>query len=191
MLAQIRACLPEPHTLPEDTPIHSRNAACEIPDCAGSGAVRDVAELLGRKAFFRESSYKECLVSRMQELRMVSFALSTPYLYTCTRQIELPAGTVDRPHGRTIVMVRERNGEISDLLGNIDARDANGSVSRFPSQFARLLTQYQDHPEAKSLAPDGTPCKGDTKRVAEACSRDCRRVSLCWEGNRSKMGRRR
>jgi hypothetical protein len=33
----------------------------------------------------------------------------------------------------------------------------------FPSQFARLLTQYQDHPEAKSLAPDGTPCKADTK----------------------------
>jgi hypothetical protein len=27
---------------------------------------------------------------------MVSFDLSTPYLCTCTRQIELPAGTVDR-----------------------------------------------------------------------------------------------
>lgn len=33
----------------------------------------------------------------------------------------------------------------------------------FPSQFARLLIQYQDHPEAKSLAPDGTPCEADTK----------------------------
>jgi hypothetical protein len=33
----------------------------------------------------------------------------------------------------------------------------------FPSQFARLLIQYQEHPEAKSLAPDGTPCKSDTK----------------------------
>jgi hypothetical protein len=32
----------------------------------------------------------------------------------------------------------------------------------FPSQFARLLIQYQEHPEAKSLAPDGTPCKADT-----------------------------
>jgi hypothetical protein len=32
----------------------------------------------------------------------------------------------------------------------------------FPSQFARLLVQYQDHPEAKSLAPDGTQCKPDT-----------------------------
>jgi hypothetical protein len=33
----------------------------------------------------------------------------------------------------------------------------------FPSQFRRLLTEYQEHPEAKSLAPDGTPCKSDTK----------------------------
>jgi hypothetical protein len=33
----------------------------------------------------------------------------------------------------------------------------------FPSQFARLLLQYQQHPEAKSLAPDGTQCKSDTR----------------------------
>src|SRR5206468_3115407 len=33
----------------------------------------------------------------------------------------------------------------------------------FPSQFARLLIDYQEHPESKSLAPDGTPCKADTK----------------------------
>jgi hypothetical protein len=33
----------------------------------------------------------------------------------------------------------------------------------FPSQFAHLLAQYQTHPEAKSLAPDGTPCRPDTR----------------------------
>jgi len=33
----------------------------------------------------------------------------------------------------------------------------------FPLQFRRLLVQYQEHPEAKSLAPNGTPCKSDTK----------------------------
>ena len=32
----------------------------------------------------------------------------------------------------------------------------------FPSQFARLLIDYQEHPEAKSLAPDGTSCKANT-----------------------------
>ena len=33
----------------------------------------------------------------------------------------------------------------------------------FPSQFSRLLIDYREHPEAKSLAPDGTPCKADTR----------------------------
>jgi hypothetical protein len=33
----------------------------------------------------------------------------------------------------------------------------------FPSQFKRLLIEYQEHPEAKSLAPDGGPCEADTK----------------------------
>jgi hypothetical protein len=32
----------------------------------------------------------------------------------------------------------------------------------FPSQFARLLMQYQRHPEAKSLAPDGAACQPET-----------------------------
>jgi hypothetical protein len=32
----------------------------------------------------------------------------------------------------------------------------------FPSQFSRLLIEYQEHPEAKSLAPDGTACNADT-----------------------------
>ncbi len=32
----------------------------------------------------------------------------------------------------------------------------------FPSQFARLLIEYQEHQEAKSLAPDGTECKSET-----------------------------
>jgi len=37
----------------------------------------------------------------------------------------------------------------------------------FPSQFARLLIQYQEHPEAKSLAPDITPCKADTRGLLQ------------------------
>jgi hypothetical protein len=32
----------------------------------------------------------------------------------------------------------------------------------FPSQFARLLIEYLEHPEAKSLAPDESECKADT-----------------------------
>lgn len=35
----------------------------------------------------------------------------------------------------------------------------------FPSQFARLLIEYQAHPEAKSLAPDNSPCGPQTRGV--------------------------
>jgi len=37
----------------------------------------------------------------------------------------------------------------------------------FPSQFARLLIEYQEHPEAKSLAPDNTPCEADTRGLLQ------------------------
>jgi len=37
----------------------------------------------------------------------------------------------------------------------------------FPSQFARLLIGYQEHPEAKSLAPDGTPCEAETSGLLQ------------------------
>jgi len=37
----------------------------------------------------------------------------------------------------------------------------------FPSQFARLLIEYQEHPESKSLAPDGTPCEAETSGLLQ------------------------
>jgi hypothetical protein len=37
----------------------------------------------------------------------------------------------------------------------------------FPSQFARLLIEYQSHPEAKSLAPDGSPCGAETRGLLQ------------------------
>ena len=36
-----------------------------------------------------------------------------------------------------------------------------------PSQFARLIVQYQEHREAKSLAPDGAPCAADTRGLLQ------------------------
>ena len=47
----------------------------------------------------------------------------------------------------------------------LNCRNSNGNIPYnvvFPSQFAHLLIQYRQHPEAKSLAPDGTPCSADT-----------------------------
>jgi hypothetical protein len=37
----------------------------------------------------------------------------------------------------------------------------------FPSQFARLLIQYQEHPEANGLAPDGSACPADTRGLLQ------------------------
>jgi len=37
----------------------------------------------------------------------------------------------------------------------------------FPFQFAHLIIQYQQHPEAKSLAPNGNPCMADTKGLLQ------------------------
>jgi hypothetical protein len=48
----------------------------------------------------------------------------------------------------------------------LNCKKTNGSIPYnvvFPSQFAHLLIQYQQHPEAKSLAPDGGPCGADTR----------------------------
>jgi hypothetical protein len=48
----------------------------------------------------------------------------------------------------------------------LNCRTANGNVPYnvvFPSQFAHLVAQYQQHPESKSLAPDGSPCMAETK----------------------------
>ena len=48
----------------------------------------------------------------------------------------------------------------------LNCKKTNGNIPYnvvFPSQFAHLLIQYQQHPEAKSLAPDGTPCSADTR----------------------------
>jgi hypothetical protein len=48
----------------------------------------------------------------------------------------------------------------------LNCKKTNGNVPYnvvFPSQFAHLIVQYQRHPEAKSLAPDGSHCPAETK----------------------------
>jgi hypothetical protein len=94
--AQVNACLPEPHTLPDDlqSPLEARLA--KFLAAQSQGHWDEVEELLGSMDVVNGSSYRRCLVSRMKELRMVSFDRSTPDLYTCTTKMDLAAGTVDR-----------------------------------------------------------------------------------------------
>jgi len=38
-----------------------------------------------------------------------------------------------------------------------------------PHTFELMFAQYRRHPEFKSLAPDGCPCKGDTRGLLKRC----------------------
>jgi hypothetical protein len=52
----------------------------------------------------------------------------------------------------------------------LDYNQVRGSVPSnavFPSQFERLVIEYQAHPEAKSLAPDGTACTANTRGLLQ------------------------
>lgn len=91
--AQVPMCLPESHKLPDDLRSSLEARLTIFLTAQAQGHWDDVEELFGSRY---KSSYRRCLVSRMQELRMVSFDLSDPDLYTCTVKMELPAGTVDR-----------------------------------------------------------------------------------------------
>jgi hypothetical protein len=102
--AQIPAgCLPAPHALPDDLRASLDKRFSEFLAAQAEGQWDNVAELLGRCRFgwctdgnFYISSYKQCLVSRMQEVRMLGFDFSNPDLYTCSTKMELPTGTVAR-----------------------------------------------------------------------------------------------
>ena len=49
----------------------------------------------------------------------------------------------------------------------------------FPLQCAHLLIQYQQHPEAKSLASNGTPCNAHTKGLLKRAHKmDGTRIAL-------------
>jgi len=61
-----------------------------------------------------------------------------------------------------LTCVNVHGGKEYKLLNCRDQIDNIPQDAVFPSQFARVLLQYQRHPEAKSLAPDGTACQPET-----------------------------
>ena len=58
--------------------------------------------------------------------------------------------------------INVHDGKKYKMLDCKETKDVSYNVV-FPSQFSRLLIDYREHPESKSLAPDGTPCKTDTR----------------------------
>lgn len=57
--------------------------------------------------------------------------------------------------------VNVHNGKKYKMVNCVEGKNISNNVV-FPSQFARLLIEYQSHPEAKSLAPDGSACGPQT-----------------------------
>jgi hypothetical protein len=91
--AQITGCMPAPHALPDDlrAPLEKRLSTFLSAEAEADWG--QVAELMGDRY---SSSYKQCMVSRMQELRMVSFDFSIQDLSTCTTTLGNESGTVSR-----------------------------------------------------------------------------------------------
>jgi len=91
-----------PHALPDDLRSSLEERLSTFLAAQAEGRWEDVEDLLGRCRFgcsigvFYPSPYKQCLVSRMREVRMLDFDFSMNDLSTCTTNFELPAGTVDR-----------------------------------------------------------------------------------------------
>lgn len=75
------------------------------------------------------------------------FTLITPFTSNRERWIGSECVNIHNPESPTYRLS-------FDYTGN--------AVSVSPVNFYQLVESYQNHPEAKSLGPDGTPCKCDT-----------------------------
>jgi len=92
-VAQVNSCALVPHTIPDDLRSSLEQRVAAFLSAQADGDWVQVAELIGNRD---TDSYKQCLVSRMQELRMLSFDFSIQYLSACSTKTELPTGTVPR-----------------------------------------------------------------------------------------------
>src|ERR1700721_919305 len=93
IVAQVNSCALAPHTIPDDLRSSLEQRVSAFVSAQANGDWVQVSELLGSR---ETSSYKKCLVSRMQELRMLSFDASVQHLSACSTEMELPTGTVPR-----------------------------------------------------------------------------------------------
>jgi hypothetical protein len=111
--------------------------------------------------------------------RLGGWEVARPYNFLMMPIVDPLFGyAFDRPKNQKIMLVTAFssnqkhwfNLECINIYGGKKYRMVNSNREKnpphdvvLPSQFGRLLIEYQEHPEAKSLAPDGTPCKGATK----------------------------
>jgi hypothetical protein len=111
--------------------------------------------------------------------RLGDWEVARPYNFLLMPMIDPLFGyAFDRPRNQKIMLLtafsskqkRWFNLECINIYGGKKYPMMNSNKEKnpphnvvFPSQFGRLLIEYQEHPKAKSLAPDGTPCMADTQ----------------------------
>jgi len=66
------------------------------------------------------------------------------------------------------INVHDPQSPVYELTNEYDGRRA------VPKNFFMLLESYQNHPEAKSLGPDGRPCEIDTRGFIAARAHCCK-----------------
>ena len=59
------------------------------------------------------------------------------------------------------INIHDHESPVYKLTNEYDGRRA------LPKNFFMLLDSYQNHPEAKSLGPDGKPCEFDTRGLLQ------------------------
>jgi hypothetical protein len=110
--------------------------------------------------------------------RLGDWEVARPYNFLLMPMVDPLFGyAFDRPKNQKIMLVTAFSSkqkrwfdlECINIYGCKKYRMVNSNKEKnpphnvvLPSQFGRLLIEYQEHPEAKSLAPDGAPCKSGT-----------------------------
>ena len=61
----------------------------------------------------------------------------------------------------TCINIHDPQSRLYELTNEYDGRKI------LPKNFCMLLESYQNHPEAKSLGPDGKPCEFDTRELLQ------------------------
>ena len=77
----------------------------------------------------------------------------------------------------TCVNIHDPESPVYELTNEYDGRRA------VPKNFFMLLDSYQNHPEAKSLGPDGKPCEFDTRGLLQRAH-----IAANWPPGRHRQG---
>ena len=151
-------------------PKEGRDPSCDVPIWIKEGWGWILAHALGLPCaepdWFRVPVMRRIAISTpnvMAVLRRLSRDQARPYNFAISPVLVNLAG-----QEMTLLGPFEKNSSRWTRMPYINIYDGSTHTLEPPTlpvlaqTFDMVLAQYVRHPESKSLAPDGTPCKGDT-----------------------------